>query len=264
MSNLPQIKAEEKPPVLRFVRLAEEDRYASEDTGRTEYKDVVKVYVRAAGDNKCEVPFIAKDVQYDVRKVVKEVGAVHTKRGVDPKTGQSVDVEIPVTEKVEEEVRTRVTIHPWIDQLRDKLKNGFITEDYFDYCKRALDRFMQSETAEINGVPLSDWRGVTEAMKKKAIDLGILSVEDVAEMTEDAMQAIGVGAREMKRKAKAWLDANDAPQVAAQRMINLEEDNEAMREQLAEMHALLKAQAEAQPKRGRPSKKDETQEQEAA
>lgn len=256
MSTLPQIKAEDKPPMLRFVRIAEEDRIASEETGHIEYKDVVKVYVKAAGDTKCEVPFLAKDVIYVIKNTVVDVKTEITRTVRDPKTGESIQVQEPVTERVEKEVKDRVEINPWLIQLKDKLRDGFITDQYYDYCKRAYERFMASETAPVDGVPLADWRGATEAMKKKAIDIGVVTVQALAEMNEETMQNIGMGAREMKRKAIQWLEANDSPLKAASKIVNLEEENKALTERLSMLERAFNEQQE-EKRRGRPPKSAE-------
>jgi hypothetical protein len=240
MSNLPQVAADNKPPMLRFVRLAEEDRYQSDQTGSVQYKDIVKVYVRAAGDIKCEVPFIAKDKIYIPKKIVTDVKSEITRTVKDPNTGEMVQMKEPVTERVEKEVMDESVIYPWLDQLRDKLRNGWITQEYYDFCKGAFDRYMANEDEPLDGVPLKDWRGATEAIKRKAIEIGINTVQKAAEMTEEAMQAIGIGARDLKTKATIWLEADNSPAVAARKIENLQEENEALMERMAAMEAMLK------------------------
>ncbi len=239
--NLPQITAENKPPLLRFTRLAVEDRIASDQTGMVEYKDVIKVYVRAAGDTKCEVPFLAKDVHYYPTKIVRDVKSEVMRSVRDPKTGQTIQMPEEVVERREEDVFDRKEVYPWLEQLAEKRKNGFITPEYYDYCKAAFERYMKNEEDPIDGVPLKEWRGATESIKKRAIDIGVNTVQKAADMTEEAMQAIGIGARELKRKAQAWLEADNSPTRMAHQMVALQEENRGLLERLAALETAMKS-----------------------
>lgn len=252
MSNLPTIQTENRPPLLRFVSLAVEDRFASEESGQTEYKDVVKVYVRAAGDTKCEVPFVAKDTVYEPKTAVVDVQSKRMRNFRDADGNMSQKEEAYV-ERKEEVLYDKKVIFPWIDQLRDKLKNGWVTQEYFDFCEKALKRFLNNEAAPVLGIPLVDWRGAPESIKKKAIDIGVNSVELAAEMTEEAMQAIGIGARDLKAKAIAFLEADKAPNKAAQKIVNLEAQNAALLERLAALEASVQ---ETKRSPGRPRKEE--------
>jgi len=252
MSNLPTIQTENRPPLLRFVSLAVEDRFASEESGQVEYKDVIKVYVRAAGDTKCEVPFVAKETIYEPRTAVVDVQSKRMRNFRDG-NGDMSQKEESFVERKEEVLYDKKVIYPWIDQLKDKLKNGWVSQEYFDFCQKALERFMKNEDAPVVGIPLAEWRGAPESIKKKAIDIGINSVELAAEMTEEAMQAIGIGARDLKNKAGAFLEADKAPNKAAQKIVNLEAANAALMERLA---ALEDAAKETKRSPGRPRKEE--------
>jgi len=244
MSNLPQVAADNKPPMLRFVRLAVEDRYQTDQVGSIQYKDIVKVFVRAAGDIKCEVPFIGKDKVYIPKKTVVDVKTEITRTVKSPETGEMVQMKEPVTERVEKEVMDEQVIYPWLDQLKDRLRNQQITQEYYDFCKGAFDRYMANEDEPLNGVPLKDWRGATEAIKRKAIEIGVNTVEKAAEMTEEAMQAIGIGARDLKAKATIWLEADNSPAVATRKIANLQEENESLHERLAALERMLHSDSE--------------------
>jgi len=255
MSNLPTIQTENRPPLLRFVSLAVEDRFASEESGQVEYKDVIKVYVRAAGDTKCEVPFIAKETVYEPRTAVVDVQSTRMRNFRDG-NGDMSQKEEAFVERKEEVLYDKKVIYPWIAQLKDKLKNGWVSQEYFDFCEKALDRFMRNEDAPVVGIPLVEWRGAPESIKKKAIDIGINSVELAAEMTEEAMQAIGIGARDLKNKAIAFIEADKAPNKAAQKIVNLEAKNAALMERLEALERVARDNQEVKKSPGRPRKEE--------
>ena len=59
-SKDPGAKMEDDPPSIRFVNDTVEDRAKSISTGRYYHAPCIKVFVRAKGDQKSEVPYIAE------------------------------------------------------------------------------------------------------------------------------------------------------------------------------------------------------------
>ncbi len=185
MSNLPVTVQDDQPPLLRFVNDAVEDRYLSEKEGKVQFKDVIKVYVRAHGDTKSETPFIAKDSMWVVEDGKKPV---------------------------------KKTIYPWINQLDEKLKDGQCSSGFYDSCKSRFDHFEKNGEILIEGTPIKDWNQITPAQQKQIMAAEIYSIEKLAEATEEAMQEMGMGARDLKKKAEAYLSAHnkDAETMRAQ------------------------------------------------
>lgn len=184
MSNLPITVQDDQPPLLRFVNDAVEDRFQSEREGKICFKDIIKVYVRAHGDTKSETPFIAKDSKW-----VEENGEWK-----------------------------RITIYPWIDQLDEKLKDNQCSGKFHESCVSRFKKFEETGEVLVEGTPIASWNQITPAQQKQVMNAQILSVEQLAEATEEAMNEIGMGARELKKKAKAYIGSHnkDAEVIAAQ------------------------------------------------
>lgn len=193
----------EKLPLLRFVKTAEEDRVASEQAGRTQYKDVIKVYIRSPGDMKTEFVDVAETVKYEVSEVERKVEKDHTVlKDVD---GELQEVTEKITVPELQKIYSKKVVTPWMDKQKERLHHKKITQTYFDYCQDAFKRFKANEDQPINGTPLAMWAGAPESVKKAAIEAGILSVESAAEMTSEAMSAIGMGAADLKKNAIAFV-----------------------------------------------------------
>ncbi len=252
---------EDEPPFVRFVEGTMENRNESIRLGRTKYEPILKVFIRARGDNKCEVVDIAKGWKIESQMIPKEVTKkVRRNEIVD---GEMLLVEREITEIVEEEFQSLIPTTPWMDKLRERLRNGQISERYFNYCQDALERFEKNREGPIDGTPVIEWNQISLAMQKNLLELGINTVELAAEMTEEAMDALGMGARDVKKKAQAYIKTSDEGAVSAQITAMQSEfasERSAYEEKLAELEERLAAQESAPKKRGpgRPRKNEST------
>lgn len=214
----------EKLPLLRFVKTAEKDGIATEQAGKLQYMDVIKVYIRAPGDLKTEVVDIAEQTGYDITEATVNVEKPHTVlREVDGEM-QEVTEKITVPEK--KRFPNKKTITPWLDKQRERFHHKKITENYLRYCEDAFERFKRNEDQPINGTPLAMWAGAPESVKKMAIECGILSVEAAAEMTSEAMSAIGMGAVDLKKSAQAFVASKNDMDGTIEKLKKLEAEAE--------------------------------------
>lgn len=116
-----------------------------------------------------------------------------------------------------------------------------------------------------SGTPLGVWPGINEAQAQAFRSAGFKTVEAVATLPDSALNRVPLpGVRDLKAQAAAFLAAKDQNAVAAK---VAHQDNEiaALKEQLAAAMELLSEKAEAEkPKRGRPRKTDDAEDEEAA
>ncbi len=173
MSNLPETVQDDQPPLLRFVNDAVEDRFQSELQGKACFKDIIKVYVRAHGDTKTEVPFIAKDVRWVNKEIRTE------------KNGETTITDNWVKE----------SFYPWIEQLDEKLKDHQCTPKFHESCVERFKKFEATGEILVEGTPISGWNQITPAQQKQVMNAQILSVEELAKAPEEALNEIGMGAR---------------------------------------------------------------------
>lgn len=98
----------------------------------------------------------------------------------------------------------------------------------------------------LQGTPLGAWPGITSKAAEIIRQAGIHTVEDLATASESQIMRVRLpNQRDLRDMARRFLAAK--PQAAeAGKMAKLEEDNERMKEQLAEMQAMLRSMAKAQ------------------
>lgn len=240
---------EDTPPSLRFENDTVEDREESVKQGRMVHAPCIKVFIRAHGDNKSEVPYIAEGWRYEPKTVDREVKKL-VYRSVEKEIDgvkKWVDEEREITETIQEEYKFRVATTPWEDQLKERVHNGRISPQYMDYCMDALKRFKAGSEMPINGTPIVGWNMIDMAMQRNCVDLGINTIELCAVMTDEAMDALGMGSRDVKKKAIAYTTASEQG-ISITKVAALQSENEQLRgnqSALEEKFAALAAKVEA-------------------
>lgn len=233
-------------PALRFELTSQPDNILSEQTKKPEFMNVVKVYIRAPGDMKTEVPDIAEQTAYDAYEKDVDVERTVSKFVEDPQTKEIKEIPEKMSFREKRTFHQAKIVYPWLEKLQFQLKAGNITEDYYEHCKKAFDRFKGSNELPGSGYALINWRGIDPATRDKLLGMGINTVERVAAMTEEAMTHLGMGARSIKAKAEAFVMQNNAPEQAAIEMTLIKQQNEQMGEQLSAMAAKLAELSERQ------------------
>lgn len=92
--------------------------------------------------------------------------------------------------------------------------------------------WQEGQEAPLDGTSVKEWPLLSPAQAENFISLRILTIEDVAAMTEDALGRFGMGARELRDKARDWLTKQE---VAGSLVI----ENQELKQQLADLSARL-------------------------
>lgn len=100
------------------------------------------------------------------------------------------------------------------------------------------------EQSKATGYPLEQWRGVDEAMIRELNHKRIYTVEQLASVSDSNLANIGMGARELVAKAKAFIevmkDTEAATRYAAQ-FEQMKSENDLLQEQNRELASRLQA-----------------------
>ena len=165
------------------------------------------------------------------RRVTKDVNMVQ----IVPKGGSLV------LEKTPEE---------WIQQLKNKSINqshDAYPLDWINQIELAYEAWKKGFEAPLNGTSVKEWAYLSPAQAENFINLHILTVEDVAEMTEEAMSNFGMGSRTLREKAREYLKGKEVTD-------EISKENETLKAQIAELQAQMAELMADKPKRGRPIK----------
>jgi hypothetical protein len=102
----------------------------------------------------------------------------------------------------------------------------------------AFERGME---APMVGTPIEQWGRITPSMRKQLHLLNVRTVEDIASMSDDGLQKLGMGARQLQNDARKFLSLSQSSADLA-RLEELEKSNkekdEALRMQGEQLAAL--------------------------
>lgn len=259
MSSLPITQEKDQPPILRFVKDAIEDRTQTlkNPDGRIAFKDIIYVFVRSVGDTKTEVKFIARDIRYkEVETFTEETRNVE--RVMDNvANGEKITVSEPITEKIRHVKLVPEEFSEWLEGLQDKVKNNLCPPHIYEYCRSRLEEFEKTGTLKIDGTPISGWNQITPSQQKAIIAANVLSVEHMAQANEETLQMVGMHARELKKRAQAYVKGSDNAEAAAtitKQGHQLESQKQEISALTEKMNALLAMQEEAKTTKKRAAK----------
>jgi hypothetical protein len=120
----------------------------------------------------------------------------------------------------------------------------------------AYESWKSGEEAPESGTPIAAWAGVNTDQAAALRGVGIKTVEAMAAVSEGILsKPILPNMRELKRQAAMWLEGQSSAALAAQ-IAELQAQNAAMLEMLAERAAEADDEAENKPRRGRPRKEE--------
>jgi hypothetical protein len=124
-------------------------------------------------------------------------------------------------------------------------------EHYKQKYAQKWREFEAGMAGEVIGTVLSQWPQITKSQCKEAEYFGIRTVENLAEVNDGALQRMGMGWMELRKKARDYLAA-----AAGNAPINaLQAENERLRNEFEALKASLE---NPEVKRGRPRKEPET------
>lgn len=143
----------------------------------------------------------------------------------------------------------------WFVQMQQQVKEGRLPEDWFQQYKAAYGYWQKGQEPPLNGTPIRGWTVLSPAIQENVIHANILTVEDLAQINDEAVRRIGMGALDCKEKAIAWLKAAAGPGKLTQemaalqvRMNELASTNERLLTDNKEMKIALDKISEGKPK----------------
>lgn len=97
----------------------------------------------------------------------------------------------------------------WFPYVEGLARQGAYPAEWIPIFREAYGAWERGQTAPVRGTPVTNWPAATPAEVKMLTMLGILAVEDVAEMNEEVIARVGMGARALRQKAKDWVAAKE-------------------------------------------------------
>jgi hypothetical protein len=143
-------------------------------------------------DRPAFVRFVRRPIE---DRTVKSVGGRYPKKDVD-----FALVTPPYSKDCFEAVASE-----WLEQMRQEVQLGRLPEDWCDRYAAQYEKWLVGEEMPLDGEAIKGWGVISPAQQANLIAINIRTVEDLAAVNDEGLKRIGMGAGELRDKAKAWL-----------------------------------------------------------
>lgn len=113
----------------------------------------------------------------------------------------------------------------WFDNMKQDVQNGRLPREWMDGYLRKYEAWKGGQEIPLEGTAIKGWGVISPAQQETLLRLNILTVEDLAGVTDEGAKRIGMGAMELKSKARAWLAQLHDRGPLTVKMAALEQEN---------------------------------------
>lgn len=183
-------------------------------------------------------------VQFETRTVEDKAASVREGRYV------AMDFDIVLVTPAYSKDCVEYKVPQWLANIERNLRDGRIPEKWADHWKEAYKRWKSGQEVPLNGTPIKGWGVISPAQQATLIAMNCRTVEDLAEANDDGLRRMGMGAVDLRNKAKTWLASMSNHGGVTIKMSALEQENEVLKtslESLQKQVETLKAMVNAEP-----------------
>jgi len=173
-------------------------------------------------------------VQFEMRAVENRTASIETGHYV------ARDVVFALVTPAGSRDRVEKVAEEWIRDMEEGARQDRIPIQWPQIYRQALKLWLENRQDPEFGTPVKDWPAISPAQVRILQDVGITSIEQVAEMNDEAISKVGMGGRALKSKAQAWLDAAKSTGATAGELDSLRIENAALEGRATEAEAKLK------------------------
>ena len=109
----------------------------------------------------------------------------------------------------------------WLADIDRAAANGSYPAEWAKHFREKFNAYKAGQSEPELGLSVRQWPSLSKSQVENLLAAGVRTVEDVASMNEPTMQRVGMGSRELKSKAKTYLETREGNK-AAERIAALE------------------------------------------
>ena len=155
----------------------------------------------------------------------------------------SRDVDYAIVTPSGSKDRVERVVSDWFSMLAGEVRAERWPQAWLDQLKSGYEAWTRGQTPPENGTPLSTWPALSPAQVKNWAQVGLRTIEELAEANEEALSAYGMGARDMKARAKLFLENAGGSAALVAKLRASEELIASMQVRMESLEAQLKASA---------------------
>lgn len=104
----------------------------------------------------------------------------------------------------------------WLQYCKEQAAQERMNPEWVKAWLKMYEDFKSGRESVPLGLHVRQWPSISRAQAENLVAAGVLVVEDVAVINEMTMERIGMGARELKNKAVAYLESREQNKAAEQ------------------------------------------------
>ena len=136
----------------------------------------------------------------------------------------------------------------WLINLDKNVRDGRVPEKWAEAWKEGYRRWQNGQEAPLSGTAIRGWGLISPAMQEMLIRMNCLAVEDLAQMNDEGLKRVGMGAIDLRNKAKNWLQSMKDHGPLAVQVTTLETENAILKGQVDTLSSQVRALMAAIPK----------------
>ena len=153
--------------------------------------------------------------------------------------GKDVDYAIVTPTYSKDEMPYKVD--RWFEGVEKNVRDGRMNPKWLDMWKEAYKRWKNGQEIPLHGTPIRGWGLIAPSMQETLIRMNCMTVEDLAAINDEGMKRVGMGALELKNKARNWLQAMKDHGPIATQITALEKENTILKSQVETLSAQVAA-----------------------
>lgn len=135
-----------------------------------------------------------------------------------------------------------VEVESWLKQLSEKARQNLCPPSWASGFREMFEAWKKGEELPTSGTPIKGWQLLSPAAQNMIIKAGFRTVEELAAAPDVEVGSIGMGAVELRQKARLWMEEASGPGKVVERLSALEVQSRTLAEvnerQAAELAAL--------------------------
>lgn len=133
---------------------------------------------------------------------------------------------------------TIMKVENFLKHMAQEAKQGRANPQWVQEWRADYELYKAGQEIPLHGTPIRGWKMISGAKQEELIRLNILTVEALANLTDEGMQNVGMMALELKRRAQAWL-AQDEKVGSAQKLKETQRRCDELEKTVASLQAKL-------------------------
>lgn len=140
----------------------------------------------------------------------------------------------------------------------DQAGKEHISQTMYQRYRKEIEAFRRGEQARQSETRIEDWDGMDIARVAALKAINIETVEDIASLSDTGLQAVGMDARALQNKARAFLAVGKDPALALELAQRVETENAELKAKMSKLEEAIensKKAAEVPPEEKPKSRK---------